>query len=511
MIKDFKKIIYIASIIFCGSLFLYNCESDADNLGEQLFAGEGSNANVELFDVIAYNIDNNDSIRSDASQLGFAQIGAFAEGVFGTQKAAYTTQLRMQEYSPTFGTNAIVDSVVLDFQMPIGLYASDSLTTTTTSITYPGAIAATKVVNSYPLYKYGKTKLGSDKTLFNINVHEVSDFLKSSTDEYYSDENIATSTLLGTKLFDGTVKSTKITNNTGSSDIFNVDPSIRIPLNAAYFQSKIIDKAGSLDLKDAYNFIRYFKGVKVSVVENDGYLFAINPASANIIIYYQNDLVSGTVTTRVPQTFNLTMGTSLSSHVGQFSYNRTGTIVADALATINTNTGDKKLYPQGMGGPSVGFRIPPATIALLKNKVQNEKIGIISAKVRIYTDNSVWNNNYTKPSNFVFLKNGATSFLTEVSSLNAAPGFSLVKAYDTDKNPAYYDFTITTTLKEIVEKELANEDFIVHMGSFLVDSVGSLVRYSSTSRAFTPNRLVLVGTDATNPQRIQLHITYGSK
>ncbi len=511
MNKNFKKVLNIASIIFCGSLFLSSCEADPDNLGEQLFVGTAAQENADSYDVIAYNIDNNDSIRTDASKLLVGQLGAFEEGVFGRQKASYISQLRMEQYDPSFGTNPVVDSVVLVMKMPFNSFAADSVTTVSTSYVYPeGAVDATKEIKKYPVYKYGKTKIGG-KTIFNIKVNEVTDFLKSSTDKVFSNESFATSTLLGSKVFDGDISSIKITKTADNSVLFSADPSLRIPLDAAFFQNKIIAKAGTADLKDAYNFIRYFRGVKISVDENDGYLFPFDPQAVDILMYYKKDKVDGVPAVREQKIFKLTMGTTLSTHIGQYEYNRTGTIVADALATINTTTGDKKLYPQGMGGPSFGFRIPPATIATLKSKVKDEKIGIISAKVRMYTDKSIWNNKYAKPNSFVFLQKDAQTFLAETSVLNAAPGFSLVKAYDLNQNPAYYDFTITKTLKDILEKEAANEDFIIHMGSFLINDKGFLVKYDATTRPYTPNRLVLVGTDPANDQRIQLKIIYGSK
>ena len=511
MNKNFKKILKIASILFCGSFFLYNCEPEADDLGEQLFVGSAADAKIDSYDVTAYNIDNHDSIRSDASKLTYAQLGAFAENVFGAQKASYISQVRLQDYAPTFGTNAVVDSVVLVMKLPIISYASDSVTSTSTTITYPlGAVQATKEEKKFPVVKYGKAKIGG-KTLLTIKVNEVTDFLKGSTDKYFSNENFATSTLLGSKVFDGDISAVKITKKSDNSELYSVDPSLRIPLNNAFFQTNIIGKEGSQDLKDAYNFIRYFKGVKISVDENDGYLFSFNPANVDIIMYYKSDNVVGSVTTKVSKTFNLTMGSTLTTHIGQYSYNRTGTIVADALATINTTTGDKKLYPQGMGGPNVGFRIPDATIAALKNKVKNEKIGIISAKVRMYTDKSIWNNNYIKPNTFIFLQKDATTFLQENAALGGAPGYSLVKAFDLKLNPAYYDFTITKTLKDIVEKEVSNLDFVVKVGAFVPDVSGEFTKIDATTRAYMPNRLVFVGSDAANPQRIQLNVIYGNK
>ena len=98
--------------------------------------------------------------------------------------------------------------------------------------------------------------------------------------------------------------------------------------------------------------------------------------------------------------------------------------------------------------------------------------------------------------------------------------YSLVKPYDLDKNPAYYDIAITQTFKNIIEKEAENHDLILNVGSYTTDfKTGSLMGtiYSSlgaqnfTTRAYTPNRAVFVGSDPANDKRAQLLLTYGKK
>src|ERR1700750_2121816 len=107
-----------------GSALLYYCEPEADSLGEQLFLGDAAEGNVTSYPLIAYNINNNDSIRSDAGRLysiinttgtstGVAVIGAFFEEQFGMQKASFISQLRMSSDNFDFGKNPKVDSVVL--------------------------------------------------------------------------------------------------------------------------------------------------------------------------------------------------------------------------------------------------------------------------------------------------------------------------------------------------------------------------------------------------------------
>src|SRR5690606_34184346 len=111
MTANIKRCTKIASVIVFGSVFLFNCEPETDNLGEQFFTG--SELNVDSVDVIAYNIDNNDTIRTDASEISVGALGAFSEGVFGMQKAAYVSQVRLANYDPEFGDNPEIDSVVL--------------------------------------------------------------------------------------------------------------------------------------------------------------------------------------------------------------------------------------------------------------------------------------------------------------------------------------------------------------------------------------------------------------
>jgi hypothetical protein len=502
MISNLKSITKIASVLVFGSVFLYNCEPEADNLGEQFFSG--AELSMDSINVVAYNINNNDSIRSDASELSLAPLGAFSEGVFGMQKAAYVSQVRMSAYDPDFGANAVVDSAVLVLKP---LYASDSSTVTTDEnyIYSEGNIPAKKVVTSYPVLKYGK----ADAPL-HIRVHEVTDFLGSASDMYFSNKAVNYNTELGSKAFNGRISSSAITKDADNSNLWSNDASLRVPLSAAFFQNKIIAQEGSSDLKDAANFIRYFRGIRVSVDENDGYIFKFTPSNAEIIMYYKYDKVENGTTTRPQTSYKFSLGDP-NVHIGQFTYNRTDTPTAVALANANAVTGDPKLYIQGMGGPSFGIRIPDAEITKLKEKFKNDKIGIIGAKIRVYTDEVVWNNAYEKPSTFIFLQKDATGFLPEMTTLNTVANFNLVSAFDLKKNPAYYDLTVTKSLKDIIETEAANKDFVVHVGSFKVNEKDQLLSHQYDNRAYMANRLVLVGTDAANSKRIQLKVVYGTK
>ncbi|MDE5526710.1 DUF4270 domain-containing protein [Elizabethkingia meningoseptica] len=505
-----KKIKIIANICFVatlGLLTLTSCEADPDNLGSQFLDGNAANGQELSYDILAYNSNNNDTIRSDARNLTNAILGAFNESVFGTQKASYVTQLRPGSYSADFGTNPKVDSVVLQM---IPDYVRDSVTTSTVTINKVSTDQdSTKTINSYPLVKYGKGKLNGNPAKFTVRVAEVGDFLYDTSVPVYSNQTVNEITPLGSKVIDGNVRGIKITKVGDNTELLSRDPGIRIPLDANFFQNKIIAKQGQTVLGDAASFIRYFRGLRLSVAENDGFLFNINPNTMSITMYYSNDVTTNGTTTRQSNTFTFDLGAS-NAHFSQFAFTRPAAYTT-AMNNINPSTGDAKLYLQGTGGPGAEFVISQSTIQALKNVYNQNKAGILSAKIRLYSDSSVWTNTFAKPSSFIVLQKNMKQFMDDMTAFTS--GFVQVKATDLDKNPAYYDVSITQTLKNIVEKDADNKPIVINVGSFTANAqTGAYLGWNYNSRSYTPNRVVLVGSDPSNAtQKAQLKVIYTKK
>lgn len=524
MINSFKNLIKIGSV-FLITLMVTSCESDIDSLGSQFFDGNSAQGTEKSYSIVAYNINHGDVIRADASKLGYATLGAFYENVFGGQKSDYITQVRLNSYNPDFGTNAVLDSAVLVLNP---LYQTDSVTTVSSEITYPAVdgVAAKKELTTYPVQKYGKYKMNNVKTVLNIKVEEVTDFLGGNNDSIMSNKVVATSTLLGTKTFDGNITGVKITKKDDGSELLTRDAALRIALDPVFFTTKILAKKGSAELADAASFIRYFKGIKISVAENDGYIFKIAPTNMTIQLYYKNDKVENNVTTRPQSVLEMSL-TGSNVHYNHIAYDRSGTPYATAMPAVSTDAnnpiypgdaGSKQLFAQGMGGSSFGLRVKTETLDKLKAMYNNDKIGIINAKIRLYTDTDIWKNKYAKPSYFMVRQKSASTFLADMSAYTYTT-YNLIKAYDTDKDLAYYDINITKTIKDIVETNAENKDLIVDLGSYLSDtSTGALLGVKYNDRPYTPNRIVLKGTDdsnvgaeITNSFVAQLKVTYGSK
>lgn len=534
MIRTIQELFKITATLVIGSLILVNCEPDADQLGSQFFQ-DGAQGIETPYPVIAYNINNNDSIRADAARLQSATLGAFSEPQFGLQKSAYVTQLRLGTSAPDFGVNAKLDSAVLVLKPQ---YAVDSVTTVTNEeYVYPeGAVPAKKVVSTYPITKYGRTKIGG-KTLLNFKVYEVTDFLGANSDKIYSNKNVSTGAQIGAKTFDGNIHLVTVTKDADNSVLFERAAAIRIPLDSTFFANKIINKGNTPELGDAASFIRYFKGIKVAVDENDAYLFNFDPANTELNLYYKNDKVANGVTTREQSVYPMNLGAS-NANFNQITYDRANTAVKTALLTSDEINGDAKVYAQGMGGPGIGLRVPAADVAAIKSLYSNNKIGIVSAKIRIYTDKASWDNNYKKPNSFVVRQRNLTpeagqpqylnDYLVDLSALSGTGVYNLVKAYDLLKNPAYYDIGITQTFKNIIEKEAANYDLVLNVGDYTVDSGGTpqgayfpTFAQNFNTRSFSPYRAVFVGkdplynwNDPADPLkefRPRLILTYGKK
>lgn len=521
MIYNFKKIFTAVLMVIFGSVLLYNCEPEADNLGAQLFEGDAATGKEMTFGMIAYNINNGDAIRSDAAKITLGTIGAFNEPQFGLQKAAYITQARLSSYNPDFGANAVMDSAVLVLK-PVFETSTDSLKTTTDeNYVYPvGSVAAKKVVTTAPVKKYGRAKINGTVPDFTINVEEVSDFLGGIEDSIMSNKTFAVSTPLGQKTFKGNVTSVNITKDSDNSAIFTSTNDVRINLDATFFQNKIINKKGQPELKEVANFIRHFRGIKISVAQSEGYLFQINPADMQIILYYKNDKIENGQNLRPQNTFNLTLGSG-NVHFGSYQYTRAGSQFP-TYVNSNKTIGDDKLFLQGMGGPSVGLKFPKSTLDSLKMLYSADKSAIINAKVRLYTDENTWKNSYRKPNVLTIVETndstGKTGFTMDLKEYaGTIPGFAYLRAYDLDKNPAYYDFIITKTVKSIIEESNSydNKNLRIDIGDFIrSQNNNALINWNLTTRSFAVERVQLVGTGnlpLTNPKRAKLRIIYGTK
>lgn len=548
MTHNLKKTFAILSLAIFGSAILYNCEPDPDSLGEQLFNKDAAKGEEVSYPIIAYNINNNDTVRSDASRLitglsgtgaalSTGVLGSFTEGQFGMQKASYVTQLRMPTDNFDFnGPNPKIDSVVLVVRPPANTLENTYYITD--SIKAPGAydkndfMVGTETVpvsiekKSYPVRKYGK--IGGASKSMTINVHEVTSFLDANNEAFQrSNAVVGTGELLGSGVFDGNVSTVTVTKKSDNSNLFTGNLGFRIKLsNTDFFKTHILDKKGKPELQDASNFTRYFKGIRLSVEGTDKYLFQFSPDDMELIMYYKYDKTENSTTTRPQTTLNFNLG-NLNAHIGQYEYNRGGYPVESALSNSKPS-GDPRLFVQGMGGPSIGVKIPDQTINDLKKLFADNKIGIVGAKIRMYADPLTFTNAHSVDGDRKFTlvpliyKEGSTTMI-DYSKLSftsdVAAGLNMyIYSKKTDTTPEYYDFVVTKTLKNIVEgganvsaADMVNNPLLINMGTFVKNAQGGAVGAKFTTRAVDANRAIFTGSDASSKYGIKLMVTYATK
>ncbi len=201
-----------------------------------------------------------DSLRTDENILQLitndALLGTYVDPVFGRSSASIYTQLKLNTQNPGFGTNPIIDSVVL-------------------SLVYNSAY-------------YGKT----EKVQQNINVYEVLNDMKVEN-VYYSTNSLSTSAV------DLTNNYSFIPNPTRRDTILGeaLKPQLRIPLDNNFGQS-ILNNQGTADLANNTAFQSYLKGLyittenTVGLSNEEGNILRFNLADSQtkLTLFYHNDL-----------------------------------------------------------------------------------------------------------------------------------------------------------------------------------------------------------------------------
>ena len=152
--------------------------------------------------------------------------------------------------------------------------------------------------------------LGNINDPFKIKIQEMDYYLREydpndnfeSRQRYYNDNNILEN-FTGQILFDGEVQIDKNelliyreddpeTEDIDESEEIKerLSPRIRIPLNSEFFQSKLIDKEGSIDLANYDNFNLYFKGIYINAYDfTDPLMMILDFDSSEIVINYEYD------------------------------------------------------------------------------------------------------------------------------------------------------------------------------------------------------------------------------
>ena len=152
--------------------------------------------------------------------------------------------------------------------------------------------------------------IGNFDDAFKLKIQEMDYYLREydptnnfeTRQRYYNDNNILEN-FAGQVLFDGEVQIDKnelVIYREDDPETTDIDeseevkerlsPRIRVPLNSDFFQSKLIDKEGSVDLTNSDNFNLYFKGIFINAYDfSDPLMMILDFDSSEIVINYEYD------------------------------------------------------------------------------------------------------------------------------------------------------------------------------------------------------------------------------
>ncbi|HOY30881.1 MAG TPA: DUF4270 domain-containing protein [Bacteroidales bacterium] len=382
-----------------------------------------------------------DSVRTDETTYNL--IGSYLDPVFGLTDAGVFTQFNLTTTSVPFGDNPVCDSVVL-------------------SLAYQGF--------------YGDTS-----SMLTLNVFEISDdFYYDNT--YYSDD------ILGTykNNYAGITFKPNFKDSVQVGSI-KYPPHLRVRLKNTLGQ-KFIDASGTSYLTDNASFLKFFKGLNISVksVTSDGVMLYFNMLSSitKLTLYYHSDDDTAA--------YNFV----IDSKTARFNtFDHKGFSTADPLfkqqLSGDTLLGDSILYVQAMAGTKIklwiGYNDIVGLNAFLKDTV-NGRIAINKATLVVKVDENTITE-FAPPEKLILSKinsDGTLSFLADY-------------AY----GDAYYGGSYSSTAKEYrfnvakhIQDAMLDDDFMDY-GLYLVVS-GAAVK---------SNRAVIKGNN-TSQDNLRLEIIY---
>jgi hypothetical protein len=344
----FKPLLLLVSILLFAS-----CDKDYNEIGDALIGENHFDLAKYTSSVVAYN-EKITPIQSE--NLAVNALGIYDNPAFGKTTANFATQIILASVDPEIGANPVIDSVYIDIP-----YFVDA--TKTTPITAGG--------NTYVL----DSIYGEPKAKIKLSIFESGLFMRDTdpsggfqeAQKYFTDQNTDFDNLkVGTRLNDDANKAQNdeffynpaqrnltTTDATGKkTNVYSV-PAMRLKLNSAFFNSKIIHApSGKLATNDVFK--EYFRGLYFKMEQSGtdpGSLAMINFAKGTITINYKEDLSTtvGTVVTvtRVEKSIvlNLTGNT-----VSLQEKSNPNSVYETAISSPDRVLGDDKLYLKGGEG-----------------------------------------------------------------------------------------------------------------------------------------------------------------
>jgi len=549
MLKEFVvvlKYLGVASGILAG---IISCENDFRNVGVSIVDNNIFSTKDTVLEVITY---SKEIERNQTNGLSNYLLGAQRDDIFGKLEASIVAQLSLTETNPEFGTNAVLDSVIVD-------------------IPYLATRNGTHENNS-PNFDLDSVWTSGDKSI-QLNVFELGTYLNlvdsenpTETKKYYSDD-IFLKVNSGNPLFSGLIVPSAVDTmllvnrykypnypNLLPKNLYTTDtikrtdikPSLKIPLDKEQIKTIIQDNATGSDFASNANFQHFFRGLYLEALEStetDASLMTLSVSDATMTLYYSNDVVededtdedldgngitgeSG-VTVRTPQSLAFPLsGVKANLYDRDYSGDLVESYISSGAA--NEITGEEIIFTQGAGGVLSVIKLfgedansneIPDELEFLREKEKQWLINDAQLVFYINPDNAT---NWTPERLYLYntgVEDDTDGEEYDTQIIDAMPtsvGFldgTLVR--DENDEPEKYVFHITDFLSEIIKTDTEYE--LYDLALKVYNEYDSPDSQSTTDTIVAnintnPKGIVLNGNlPVSEENRIKLEIFYSEK
>lgn len=475
-----KSGLFTGLFIALASTLFISCDKDFNSLGADLI-------NEDYMDVNKYT--TTDGITAGYFKTGAVatngllinNLGVFDNPLLGTSEYHYVTQLSLEENSPDFGQNTVIDSVFLYVPYFSNLettqsdgqkiYTLDSIKGTGTfdlkvyeSNYYMSSIDPNTVDGVKRYYSNDKPNFDNNKgALLNtsLNVAQNSKFSFSNKEIALFKRND-----LG-ELLD---KDNNVIPESSTFDkkvvLESFAPGMWLDLDKSFFQNKIIN-AATANLSSSSVFSNYFRGIYFNVTKDAssrGTLASLDFSKGYIQINYTFENENGD---KFKNTFKLNLVGENASLI-ENNYSNLPQTSTDKLLVVgggkgsNSNSTDGFITYIDLFGADAGNGIPYQI-----DYLANQNWLINEANVTIFVDRATVANHTDYEPQRLFLydiNNNSVliDYINDTSSNNFNPLFSkaiysgvLVKK---DEKGFYYKFRITEYLKSLIKNQTPMSD-----------------------------------------------------
>jgi hypothetical protein len=447
-LNSFKRLIpSFPLLLFILLIQLASCKKDPYTIGYSLLPPTDTLAILtnDTCTLIAYS-ELQDSIRSDRTKTSI--LGSFIDPVFGKTTASFCTQVRLSSEGVDFGTDPVLDSVVL-------------------------------------MLRYSSV-YGDSTALQNVTVYEVDEDLAIDT-AYYSTRKVKH---YSTPLADMTFKP-NLTDSIKVGDV-KLLPHLRINLSKMtnYFGNKIL-YAPSTTLKTNTSFLKFIKGlyIETSPVSYGGSLISFNMSSdiTKLVVYFHNYDSTGTLKDSLNYDFLINTSSARYNYFDHNQYLDATPEFREQVISKDTALGKNKLYVQGLGGVRIKVRLP-----YLNNF--SKKMALNSAKLIL--KNFETDTTLAPPPQLTLMQVDSAGKVHQVVDQSEGSAY-FGGTYSASTHS--YQFRLTRHIQQVILGKIKNNDLYLMVNN-------------PSSNTLLPQRMIGIGTNPDNPTenggRFQLQLIY---